>query len=441
MKVRESWGSRLGFILAVAGSAVGLANIWRFPYVVGSNGGAAFIVVYLLFLAIIGLPVFLSEIVIGRATHTSPSGAFAKLGGSSSWSWAGKMTIATGFIVSAFYSAIAGWIVGYLFEAVMGHVTHFETTEAAAQYYVHLMSRPLWGLSFHGLFMIACTFVLFFGIKRGIERGTKIMMPLLFFTLVLLVGAGLMMPEAERGLRFLLEPDWNALTPTALITALGQAFFTLSLGQGTMVTYGSYLRKDVNILRTSIPIIAMDLFVSLLSAVAVFTIVFSAGMAPNAGPSLLFQTLPWVFSQLPGGYLLAISFFLLVTLAAITSEISALQPTITYLRDEWGWKRSTAVLTTCGASFLLGLPCAMSLTLYGKCILGVMEWLASSIFIPLGGFAAVIVCGWVWGADRTIAELESNEKLSPWISVYLRVSLRYTAPILIVIVFLKSIFL
>ncbi|MEC7838817.1 MAG: sodium-dependent transporter [Chlamydiota bacterium] len=446
---RDTWGSKLGFTFAVAGSAVGLANIWRFPYIVGQNGGAAFVLLYLFFLLLIGFPVFLSEILIGRKAQTSPSGAFKYVGKKSIWSIPGKLTILTGFLVSGFYSAIAGWILGYLVETSLGNVTNFATMPQAASYFSTLIGTPSWGLTFHFIFLFICCSVLYLGVRHGIERGTKIMMPLLFVTLALLVARGLTLPDAEKALTFLFSPDWSELTPKVFMIALGQAFFTLSLGQGTMVTYGSYLKKSENIILTCIPILLMDLLVSILSAIAIFTIVFSVGAQPDSGPALLFNTLPWVFSQIPGGYLFAIIFFLLVTLAAITSEISAMEPIIAYLRDDLGWTRHAAVMSAGAGAFLLGVPSALSYSTFSGIhffdmpILNFMDFLCSSILIPLGGLFAVVMVGWIWGYNSAFKHLqEGSDKLftkQPWLKSYLRVCIQYIAPISIIFIFLNAI--
>lgn len=447
---RASWGSKIGFIFAVAGSAVGLANIWRFPYIVGQNGGAAFVVVYLIALLLIGFPVFMSEILIGRTTQSNPSGAFLRLGHSAAWGWAGKVTIATGFIVSAFYSAIAGWILGYLVEAISGRISNFQDSASVVTHHLNLMDNPAWGLTFHFLFLLFCTSVLLLGVRSGIERGNKIMMPMLFAILILLAIWGLAMPNSSRGLTFLFTPDWSALTPQAFLIALGQAFFTLSLGQGTMVTYGSYLGKKENLLSSCVPVALMDTAVSLIAAVAVFTIVFSVDLKPDSGPGLIFHTLPWVFSQIPFGYVIAVLFFLLVALAALTSEISAMEPTIAYLIDEWGWKRTPAVLACGIGAFLLGLPSALSYSLLknqtigGMTFLDLMDFFATAILIPLGGFFAVLLVGWKWGAVNALAQLKEGSveffKRNPWLSRYFWFCFKYSAPTLIALVFLNEIF-
>lgn len=442
---REQWGSKIGFIFAVAGSAVGLANIWRFPYIAGHYGGAAFIVLYLVCLFAIGFPTFIAEIAIGRSTAKNPESAFLQLGGKW-WGKAGGATILTGFIVSAFYSAVAGWIMGYLVEAFQGTLIQFTTQEATQQHYTHLVENPVWAVGFHFLFLVTCVSVLYLGVKGGIERWNKVFMPLLFGILILLVFKGLSMAGGERGLSFLFTPDFNAINSEAFIVALGQSFFTLSIGQGTLVTYGSYLSKKEPILSSSFPVVIMDTVVSLLSALAIFTIVFSVGLEPDAGPALLFHTLPLVFSQIPAGYILSILFFLLVLLAALTSEISALEPSIAYLCDNRGWKRHQAVLAVGTLAFLVGVPCALSTNLLKDLpILGfpnfleAVIYLCSNILIPLGGFAAVILAGWKWGIHSLLQELKTDAQESKPVRIYFYLTVKYISPILIIVVFLNSI--
>lgn len=448
MTKRAHWGSQLGFIFAAAGSAIGLANIWRFPYMAGQYGGAGFIAVYLLCLLLIGFPVFIAEILIGRKTQTSPAGAFRSLGGKY-LGWAGKLQILTGFIVSSFYSAVAGWMLGYLFESLTGAVSNFSSAEQAASHYNSLMEHPWWAVGFHGLFMLSCTGVLYLGVRAGIERSNKIFMPMLFGLLILIAIYGLTLNGAGKGLSFLLAPNWSALTPTAFLMALGHSFFTLSLGQGTMVTYGSYLKKDSNILRACFPIVIMDTMVSLLASVAIFTIVFSANLEPNSGPGLVFHTLPLVFSQVPLGYVFAIAFFLIVVLAALTSEISAMEPVIAYLMDEWKWNRHAAVLAVATGAFLVGVPCALSTSVLkeyplfgGGTVLDWMDFIASGVMIPLGGLCAVLVVGRVWGVVNALRELKDGSdglfERKRWLTNYFWLTFKYTAPVLVVLVFLSA---
>lgn len=447
MEKRASWGSRIGFIFAVAGSAIGLGNIWRFPFLVGNNGGAAFIAIYLICLLLIGFPVLVAEILMGRTAQSSPSGTFELLGRSKVWGWIGKMTILTGFIVSAFYSAVAGWILGYLFEAFMAQLIHLNSTEKVANHFTALLANPYWTVGFHFLFLFLSCGILYFGVRQGIERGNKFMMPLLFAVLILLVIKGVSMPNAADGLTFLLSPDWSVLTPTAIILALGQSFFTLSLGQGTMVTYGSYLAKHDNLVKSCIPIVIMDTLVAIFAAIAIFTIVFSVGLEPDSGEGLLFLTLPMVFSQIPGGYFFACLFFLLVFLAALTSEISALEPSIAYLMEK-GWKRRPAVVACGIGAFLLGLPSALSFSVFKDVkfgemsFLGLFDFTATTILIPLGGLFAVLLAGWRWGFSHVWESLKHGSDAyfdkRPWLKSYFWITIKFSAPVLIILIFLHA---
>lgn len=446
---RESWSSRLGFILAVSGSAIGLANIWRFPYLVGEYGGAAFVMVYLISLALIGFPVLIAEIVLGRKARKGPAGAFKELGKSKGWGWIGKMTVFTGFLVSAFYSAIAGWILGYLIESIKGNVTNFTTTTQAADYFNLLLASPLFTVGAHTVFVALSTLILFFGVRHGIERGNKILMPILFGLLLVLLVYGLTLPNSGQALTFLWKPDFSALSSGAILAALGQSFFTLSLGQGTMVTYGSYVKKEENLIFSCLPIVLMDTLVSILSATIVFAIVFSVGLPPDSGPGLIFHTLPVVFSTIPFGNLLAPLFFLLTTLAALTSEISAMEPSIAYLIDEWGVPRKKAAWIIGLLVFLVGIPSALSTNLlkeyqfFGTTFLDGMVFLASNILIPLGGLAATLLAGWIFGSRDTLKELKEGAaelfQKKSWMSSYFSFCFKYLAPILIVIVLLHEI--
>ncbi|MBT7264177.1 MAG: sodium-dependent transporter [Waddliaceae bacterium] len=447
---RETWKSSAGFIFAAMGSAVGIANICIFPCLVGANGGAAFIAVYLISLLLIGFPVFISEITLGRKTHRNPAGAFKEVGKTKLWSRAGLLTVVTGLIVTAFYSVLAGWVLGYFVEAIAGRLHIMTTIEETSFFYNTLMSKPLWALAFHFIFIVICGAVLYGGVRHGIERGSKFMMPILIVILLFLVVRGLMLPGAGKGLKYLLSPDWSMLTPAAILLALGQAFFTLSLGQGTMVTYGSYLTKKDSIPSVAIPVALGDTAISLCAAIVVFTTVFSVGMEPSQGLGLIFQTLPIVFGQLPGGYLLAVVFFLFVTLAAVTSEISAMEPVIAYLVDERQWRRHSAVAACTVGGFLLGIPCALSysilkgVTLSGVNIMDAVMFITEGALIPAGGFFAVILVGWVWRQRKALRNLREGSSgffdKNIWFRRYLWLCIKYVAPVLIIVVFLNRIF-
>ncbi|MCB1107274.1 MAG: sodium-dependent transporter [Chlamydiia bacterium] len=445
---REQWKSRFGFIWAAVGSAIGLGSIWRFPYVVGENGGATFVILYLICLLLVGLPVLISEILIGRKAQLNPSGSFLQIGKHKGWQGVGKMTILTGFLVSSFYAVIAGWTLGYFFQSVFGEITHFSTAKEATKHFQEFSTSPLWGIGSLIGFLFLSFIILYTGVQKGIEAGNKIMMPLLLFVLIFLAVKGLLMPGAGAGVSFVFQPNWSEITPTAILLALGQAFFSLSLGQGTMITYGSYLGKKENIPGTCVPITLFGICISLLAGIAIFSIVFSAGLSPSAGESLMFQTLPIIFSQIPGGYLLCLLFFLLLVLAALTSQISAMEPLIAYFIDNWKWKRHRAVLTTTLAVFIVALPCVLSFgpwkdyTLFGKNFFNLLLYLCLNILIPLGGLAAVIMVGWRWTFRRAFPHLqEGAERLFknyPPLKWYFGISIRYVAPLIIVIVMLDA---
>ncbi|NRA90770.1 MAG: sodium-dependent transporter, partial [Simkaniaceae bacterium] len=303
---REQWKSRLGFIWAAVGSAIGLGSIWRFPYVVGENGGATFVLLYLVCLLLVGFPVLITEILIGRKAQLNPSGSFKHIGKHKGWQACGKMTILTGFLVSSFYAVIAGWTLGYFVQAIFGQLTHFASGQEAIAHFKSFSVSPLWGIGSLAGFLLLSFFILYTGVQKGIEAGNKIMMPLLLFVLIFLAVKGLMTPGGSEGIAFVFKPDWSEITPTAVLLALGQAFFSLSLGQGTMVTYGSYLGKKENIPGTCLPITLFGICISLLAGIAIFTIVFSAGLSPSSGESLMFQTLPIIFSDIAGGYFMCL---------------------------------------------------------------------------------------------------------------------------------------
>lgn len=435
--MREHWKSRAGFIFAALGSAVGLGSIWRFPYIVGENGGAAFILLYIFCLILIGFPVLLSEIIIGKSTQKSPSLAFRELSKSSRWQMAGKMTLITGFIISSFYSVVAGWGLGYFIQAISGNLMRIENSANASSTFVTFSSNPYWSIGFHGIFLLLSLGVLISGVKKGIEVGSKIMMPLLILVLFALVIKGLTMPSAIEGLKFLFSPDFSDFTPRVILMALGQAFFTLSLGQGTMITYGSYLAKKENVFNNCGIVVILNTLIALLMGVAIFTVIFSINISPTSGPALLFETLPLVFSQIPGGYYFGALFFLLVTIAALTSEVSALEPMISYLIDQKKMQRKKAVSLTVLGAFILGIPSALSFSLFKDVLFGMsffdlISFISVNILVPLGGFFAVVLVG--WKTKKHLAELvEGKHETIKW---YFTICTKYIAPLLILFILL-----
>lgn len=444
---REHWKSHIGFMWAAIGSAVGLGSIWRFPYVVGQSGGAAFVLLFLVFLIFVSLPVLIAELMIGRKTQLSPYGAFKTLGRGEGWGKIGLVTIITGFIVSSFYSVICGWTLGYLLDALGGSLTHFTSIEQSRNYFLSLVGSPSWAVTTHFGFMFISTLILFVGVRKGIEAWNRVLMPLLFVILIALVIKGLTMKGAEEGLRFLFTPDWKSLTPGVVMMALGQAFFGLSIGQGTMVTYGSYLSKKENIPNMGIPIVFAVTLVSLLAGIAIFTVVFTVGAQPTDGTNLMFQTLPMVFSQIPGGYFFSILFFFLIFLAGLTSQISAMEPLISYFMDTRKMGRHKAVICCGVGAFLFGIPSALAFsvwsdyTIFGYNFFDAISNFAINILVPLGGLASVLLIGWRWGLKDAFEHLQIGSgriyKSSPIISNYLKFSIKYLSPIIIVIILLN----
>jgi neurotransmitter:Na+ symporter, NSS family len=434
-KHRESWKSKIGFIFAALGSAIGLGSIWRFPYIVGENGGAMFILLYLFFLVLIGFPILTAEILIGRKTQMNPYGAFDQIGKRRLWRFFGKMTIVTGFLISSFYSVIAGWALGYLCEAFTGKLVSVSNAAQAAHLFTTWSQTPQWSLGFHFLFMVLSVYVLLSGVRKGIESKSKIFMPLLFLILLFLVFKGLSFPNSHLGLNFLFSPDLNELTPKAVIMALGQAFFTLSLGQGTMITYGSYLTKKVDVSSSCLPVVLLNTLISILVGIAIFTIVFSVGLLPTSGPSLIFETLPIVFAETSGGWFLSILFFSLVVLAALTSEISALEPAISYLIDEKKWPRKKASITVGAGAFILGIPTSLSFIYPDKIsFYEIISFVSVNLLVPVGGLVALLLIIYKWGIKPALKEL--RPKMSRGYQLYFFVSWKYIAPILIGLILL-----
>lgn len=439
---RESWRSRLGFALASMGSAIGLASILRFPYLVANHGGATFVFVYLVSLFVLGVPILIAEVTLGKSAQKNCYAAFKEKGKSSFWKASGGWVLLTALLVSAFYSALSGWICGYLVEALSGRLQTLHAPNLASDHFTSLLRSPFWGLGYHFVFLAFSVAVVYAGLRKGIERGCKILMPILLTTLLILVIKGLSLQGSQNALAYLFRPDWTQITPSVILMALGQSFFTLSLGQGTMITYGSYLPKKSAFMGSCAAVALSVVAISILSAIAVFTIVFSADIQPEGGLGLMFQTLPVVFSNMAGGHILAVSFFLLVALAALTSEISALEPLIAYLVDERGWSRKKAALASGALAFVIGIPCALSTSalanwnFLGKNILELFDLAATTILVPIGGFLTVLLVAWRWGFSSAFEELvENNFKKR---SLYLKICLKYAAPLCILIIFLTN---
>ncbi len=447
-QLRENWSSRVGFILAAAGSAIGLGNIWKFPYIAGENGGAAFIFVYLICIAIIGLPVLIAEILIGRTGKKNPVGSFKSLSNSKFWTSVGFMGVISGFLILSFYIVIAGWSLGYIVEAIKGSFYNFNQITSSTDHFNSLTQNVVWNLGYTLLFLLLTMGFVYFGIQKGIERGSKIMMPLLFILLVISAIKGISLKGSEEGIAFILHPNWDLLTGRSILVALGHAFFTLSLGMGAMLTYGSYLDKDSNIFNSSLQIVLLDTLIALIAGLAIFTSVFATQQNPAAGPGLIFQTLPVVFTKIPGGYFFSILFFILLSIAALTSAISLLEVVVSYFVDEKGWQRHSAVLVFGGVTFIIGIPSALSFNvlsnfhIFGLDFFDLTDFLTANILLPLGGMFIAIFVAWRWGFNKSLEELKLGAEVLfdqyPFVITFWKIFLKYFAPILIFIVLLNS---
>ena len=449
MANREHWGSKIGFVLAASGSAIGLGNIWKFPYIAGENGGAAFIFVYLICIAIVGLPVVIAEILMGRTTQRNPVGAFRALSGSKFWATIGGIGVLAGFIILSFYAVIAGWSLGYMIEALQGNFINLATAAQANNHFNSLVGDPTWMIGFYTIFFVFTMAVVFLGIKDGIEKGSKIMMPVLFVILIILMIKGISLKGSSEGLLFLWKPDWSKITGQSVLIALGHAFFTLSLGMGALMTYGSYLNKKSNIPNAAVQIVFLDTLIALMAGVAIFTAVFATGQDPAGGPGLIFNTLTVVFGGLTGGYFFGLLLFVLLTVAALTSSISLLEVTVAYFVDERGWTRHKAVIAIGTLIFLFGLPSALSFNLManvtynGMTFFDIVDFIASNVLLPFGGLLIAIFVAWIWGFDKALVELKQGAEHifddRPVLVAIFKVFLKFIAPVMIFIVFLHSV--
>lgn len=439
---RENWTSRLGFILAAAGSAVGLGNIWRFPYITGEYGGAAFIVIYLLAIFLIGLPVMLNEMIIGRKTHLNPVGAFKALAPNSPWWLVGALGVLAGFTILSYYSVVGGWALAYIYKTAVGILS--PGSDFAGLFVGHITSQwePIW---WHFVFMAITTGVVAAGVVKGIQRSVQVMMPLLFILMLVLIGRAITLPGAGEGLAFYLQPDFSNVSAQGVLAAIAQAFFTLSLGMGAIITYGSYMRDQDEIPGSAASVIGLDTTVAILAGFMIFPAVFSFGFDPSAGAGLTFITLPAVFAAMPAGLFFGVIFFILLSIAALTSAFSLLEVVVSWLTDERGWSRVPATLLLGTIIFLVGLlPCLGYNQLSGFSFLGfdvldTMDWIANSIFLPLGGLLTAIFVGYVWGVKQAQDEGNKNSPLFR-LGAFYGFLVKYVVPIVILVIMITGIY-
>jgi NSS family neurotransmitter:Na+ symporter len=440
--IHGEWSSRWAFILAATGSAVGLGNIWKFPYITGENGGGAFVVVYLACIAVIGIPLMMAEVLIGRRGRQNPINSLQSLaqeeGKPEVWKWLGGMGVLAGFFILSYYSVIAGQALAYIPRTFFG-IFEGVTPDGAASIHSALASDPERLLAWHTIFMLITMFVVTKGVQHGLEKSVRFMMPALFVILILLVGYAVNTGEAfTQSLEFLFNPDFSKLTANSILIAMGHAFFTLSLGMGAIMVYGSYLPKKTSIFKVSLTISVMDTGVALLAGLAIFPLVFANGLETGAGPSLIFETLPIAFGHMVGGQFFGGIFFLLLVFAAWSSAISLIEPIVAWLVENKNMKRVNATLLSGGIIWLLGLLTVFSFnigknwTLFGKTAFGLLDYLTANIMLPLGGLLIAVFAGWMMKQNSTAEELALGKGIvyNAWLFL-----IRFVTPTAILIVF------
>ena len=416
---RGQWSGKLGFILAAAGSAIGLGNIWRFPYSAGEGGGGIFVLIYLFFVLLIGLPVMLTELSIGRRTERNPVGAFKALVPDTWWPVVGGLGVLTGFGILAFYAVIAGWTLGYLYKAITGGLGVATDAAASGAVFGELVSDPWLAILLTGAFLVLTILVVRGGVSGGIERVTKILMPLLFVLLIVLAVRAITLPGGTEGLVYLFNPDFSELNFNVVMSALGQALFSLSLGMGAMITYGSYMPKSENLWQAGVSVALFDTGIAILAGLIIFPALFFAGADPQGGAGLVFVVLPTIFNAMPAGSIVAIAFFFLLSIAALTSTISLLEVVVSYFVDERGWSRNKAAWVLGGICFVLAVPSALANGAVG--FLGANGLFGAWDFLTLNNnvwgnyslsIGAILIClfaGWKWGIPKLLESLEEGE--------------------------------
>ena len=443
MNNRDGFGSRFGALVAMAGSAVGLGNLWRFPYLVGENGGAAFIIIYVALCFLICLPIFISEFVIGRRSQKNAFAAYRDLSGGSAWKWVGLMTVIIPLVVASYYSVIGGWSIQYFFKSLTFSFTG-DTQDAINTMFTDFVSSPWPPLVCHTLFLLVTAIVVMSGIKGGIEKFSKIMMPLLFFIVIGIAVYSLTLPGADAGVRYLFHPDFSKIDGKACAAALGQAFFSLSLGFGTILTYGSYVSKKENIMFQSTATAVSDLMFAMIAGTAIMPAVFAFGLNPQSGPGLVFETLPYVFSQMPAGGFIAILFFVALIVAAVTSSISMFEVAAAYLIEEKNMSRVAACSLIFVICWVFGAFCSLSfgpmsdILIFGRTIFDFFDNLSSNILMTLGSLMTVLFVGWRLKKTDIYDEFTNGGTLSANVRIFgvLWFLIRYIAPLAIIFIFL-----
>ncbi|MGL4253456.1 MAG: sodium-dependent transporter [Fusobacteriaceae bacterium] len=435
---RGKWGSSLGFILASAGSAVGLGNIWKFPYLAGKNGGGAFVVVYLSLVIILGFTLMLGEMALGRRGKSDAFGSYNNI--KKGWGFVGILGILTCFIILSYYSVIGGWVIKYILDFLLGGVNG----DAGVHFggFISGISSPI---IYAGIFLILTALIVVKGISGGIEKASKFMMPALFLFLIIIVVRAITLPGAMAGIEFLLKPDFSKITGGVILAALGQVFFSLSLGMGAMVTYGSYLPSDSKLVRSALIVPGLDTLVALLAGLAVMPAVFSFGLEPSAGPGLLFVTLPKIFESMAFGAFFGVIFFILVFFAAITSSISMLEVVVAFVVDQMKLDRKITTWVLTLLLFLVAIPNSLSFGIlekskmfFGMNFFDFLCYLSDNLFLPIGGLLLCIFIGYIWGEKGVLYEITNEGKLDFFLGKLWIFVIKYVGPVVIGIILLQA---
>lgn len=444
MKKRDQWSSNFGFLMAAAGSAVGLGNLWKFPYVVGINGGGIFILVYIVLLILLGTPILMTEMSIGRNTRLNPIGACNKI--KKGWGFVGGLGVLGAFVILCYYSVIGGWVLKYLFKYIVS-----PSIENPSEYFKSFSQSVAEPIIWHIIFAIICITIVIKGISGGIEKISKIFLPLLAVFIIIISINVMTLPNALNGLKFFIIPDFSAINSMSdifsiLLNAMGQVFFSLSLGMGTLITYGSYLSSNSNIQKNSLYIPIFDLIIALLACTAILPAVFSFDLEPTAGSGLLFNTLPYVFDNMKYGKYLAIIFFLLVFFAAVTSAISLIEVIASYFIDNMKWSRKKACIIPSIGFILIGIAASLSfglfnnLRFFGHSVFDMLTILSDKIIMPIGGLFICILAGYIWKTHNMYEEISSGGLFKVYFKKTLTFLIKFFIPVMIIIIFITSFF-
>lgn len=430
--------------MAAAGGAVGLGNIWRYPYMLGQNGGGAFLLVNMFFVLAIGIPLMMTEFVIGRRSQSNAVGAYKRLAQNKGWTTIGYFSIIAAVLIYAFYSVVAGWTLNYIVLACTNSLADKNPAEVADAFSA-FTANSYWPVFYQFVFMGITALVISLGVQKGIEKISKILMPVLFILLILMCVRSLTLPGAKEGLHFLFHPDFSKLTGAGILGALGQSFFSLSLGMGAMVTYGSYIRKEDSLFKTSVWISVCDLMVAILAGVVIFPAVFSFGMDPAGGPQLVYVVLPNVFNCMPMGGLFAAVFFILLGIAALTSTISLQEIVVAFTVEELHWSRRKSSMISMLVVFFIGMFCALSFgplknaTIFGKTIFDLFDLITASYLMPIGALAMTIFLGWFYPKVEVKDEITNGGALKGSLFEVYYFILRFVAPIALIVIIISGI--